>query len=782
MYVRHSRTLRTISAAVVAAVTSMAVLAVDVPAVAMDKEEKKTKSAPPRPAVTDAPAVTEAATAEAALAAAESGKRRVEVLDQRTETSTTWANADGTLTTEQSAGPIRTLKDGKWVEVDIDLKRQGDGSVKAKAHPDDLELGKPGGTKAESAKDAADAPLSQARDLVSLGTGEQKLSVQWKGGLPTPKLDGPQATYPDAVPGADLIVDATRTGFEQYLQVKERPADPSVPLTLPLKVPGLTAAQQADGSVTFTDKKTGEKTATMPAPVMWDAQVDPKSLERTNTAPIPMTVTQRGDTVELKLTPDERFLSDPATKFPVTIDPATNALSVLFDTFVQGGDTTDQSASTDLKIGWPGDRSGTTKRTARSFMTWDTEPFADALVSKAELKLYNYHSWSAQSRPWEVWASDPADTSSRWTKQPALKQKIATSTQTRSRTSNNAGYVTADITNLAKQWASAKADTTASVKVPAGTLVNGRAYTFRTTFDGTHWANGWSTPVTFTVDTNWKLTPAQQTLSAVNSALEADDVTAASASTGEYATVANTPNGQITVPWDSTSTIASTSADGSLGAELGLPGMARKGQNLNGNIVYNNPNNPVGTVVQPTADGGVRTLVTIHDASAPREYRFDLSLPDGAVAEQVDDGSIIVLEGEGEDAQAIGSFEPPWAVDAKGSLVPTSYRIENGALIQTLAFDQNTQFPVVADPFWFLASGCAANTAYYLIKNKFKKRKITWRGAGVACTEGAITGGIAKVGKYGWKYGKKFTGKSWSAGKRYKKKAWKWYAPGKRRR
>ncbi|MYY84856.1 hypothetical protein GT044_26985 [Streptomyces sp. SID335] len=147
-----------------------------------------------------------------------------------------------------------------------------------------------------------------------------------------------------------------------------------------------------------------------------------------------MKLPQHGDTVELPLTPERRFLADPDTKYPVTVDPATDGLSTLFDTFVQQGDTIDQSASTDLKLGWPGDWADTAKkqkRVARSYMTWDTSIFANALVDKAKLSLDNHHTWSCEQREGDVWAVGAAGSKTRWTNQPALTEKNATSTQTR---------------------------------------------------------------------------------------------------------------------------------------------------------------------------------------------------------------------------------------------------------------------------------------------------------------------------------------------------------------
>lgn len=231
----------------VSALTALCLLGVATPAMAAEQTDQATQDVRAKNPLGGV--VTEAVTAESALLAAQVYDRRIEVLDRRTETSTTWANPDGTLTSTVAGGPVRMLKDGVWTDVDATLHRQADGTVAAEAHPGELKLAGPGGAKARSARAAAEAPASAARDLITLGTGDRSIGVQWKGGLPAPVLDGPKATYPDAVPGADLVVDATRTGFEQFLSLKERPADGAAPMTLPLRIPGLTATQQPDDSV-----------------------------------------------------------------------------------------------------------------------------------------------------------------------------------------------------------------------------------------------------------------------------------------------------------------------------------------------------------------------------------------------------------------------------------------------------------------------------------------------------------------------------------------------------
>lgn len=414
------------------------------------------------PAAPKKSAATQAADIPSARVAARLSGKRVEALSERTETSTTWANKDGSLTTELAAGPVRFEDEttGGWRDVDLDLVQSSDGSVEPTAHPRGLKLAGKTGTPAKSLK-AAQA--STATDLVTLGEGEQQITLQWKGGLPAPKLDGTRAEYVNAVPGADVVVEATRTGFEQFVEIKQKPATDGYTYTLPLKAKGLKAKQQTDGSVLFTDRK-NKKQALMPAPVMWDSTVDARSGEHTRRVPVAMKVVTKGSSVDLVITPDAKFLADPATKYPVTVDPSTSSLSNVFDTYVQQGETVDWSNDVELDLGNPGTNNADgTPRTAQSFISWNTSPIQDALVLDAKLSLWNFHSGNnvdCKAYPWEVWSSPAASTSSRWTNRPTMTAKKATSTETRGNTSCTTqpdGWINANVTTLVQEWASAKA-------------------------------------------------------------------------------------------------------------------------------------------------------------------------------------------------------------------------------------------------------------------------------------------------------------------------------------
>ncbi|MFI0943956.1 fibronectin type III domain-containing protein [Streptomyces sp. NPDC021020] len=397
----------------------------------------------------------------AARRAAASGTR-VEVLADRSETSTTWANPDGSLTTDLSAGPVRFKRDGVWVPVDVNLRRDADGSVRPAAQPGGLRLSGGGGARPRSLRDAQQ---SGTRDLVTLGEGDRQITLGWKGGLPAPELDGTRATYKDAVPGADVVVEATRTGYEQYVDIKQRPASGGYGYTLPVTTPGLTAVQQPDGSVSFTDSE-GKVTAVMPAPVMWDARTDAVSGEHTHRARVGLKVVpDPADpaATDLVFTPDPAFLADPATQYPVTVDPSTSALGNAFDTYVQQGETVDWSTDVELDMGNPGTTNANgTPRTARSYITWNTAPIANALVSSATLSLWNFHSGNTTcaAQEWDVWATGKPSTASRWPTQPTWNTQYASSTQTKGNTAcTAAGWITADVTNLAQIWASAQTAT-----------------------------------------------------------------------------------------------------------------------------------------------------------------------------------------------------------------------------------------------------------------------------------------------------------------------------------
>lgn len=378
--------------------------------------------------------------------------RRIEVLRARTETSTVYVNPNGTVTEEAYAGPVRFTDDkGEWQTVDASLREAADGSLEAVGHPHELKVGgkhaAPKGSKGRAGRpEGVPVPLVSLED----GTG-RGMELGWFGALPEPVIEGEEGTiarYRDALVATDLLIESTRTGFEQFLELKDRSAvDANGEVSYSLTAKGLTAKADNDGSVTFTDAK-GRAAGVLPSPVMWDARVDERSGEHTHRAKVGVKVAQDGDTVTLTMAPDAEFLAAKDTEFPVTVDPAIN-IGATFDTFVQQGYGTDQSAATELKIGNNG--SG---QIARSFLSFPMKNITGKQITAAKLNLYSFHSWSCTPKGWDVWTAGQAGTATRWTHQPSWGSKQATSTQTKGFSSAcNDGWVNADVTTMVKSWA-----------------------------------------------------------------------------------------------------------------------------------------------------------------------------------------------------------------------------------------------------------------------------------------------------------------------------------------
>ena len=250
-----------------------------------------------------APLVTGRADAVSAMLAARAQGLRVEVTGDRTATSTTWANPDGTWTVDTASQPVRFTDpvSGVWRDIDLTLSQAADGSVRPAGSPYGLSFAGPGGVP------------GQARDVVSMAKGAERLSVQWPGVLPRPVVAGTstqRVRYPGVGAGVDLEVTPLRTGVEASLVLTARPAAGTASYTIPVSTAGLTVTASAGGGATLTDAH-GVVQGVISMPVMWDARVDAASGEHVHQGRVAMSVRRRGAVTDLVLTPDPAFLADP---------------------------------------------------------------------------------------------------------------------------------------------------------------------------------------------------------------------------------------------------------------------------------------------------------------------------------------------------------------------------------------------------------------------------------------------------------------------------------------
>ncbi|WP_327357917.1 DNRLRE domain-containing protein [Streptomyces sp. NBC_01304] len=312
--------------------------------------------------------------------------------------------------------------------------------------------------------------------------GDDRVALEWPGALPEPELVGQRATYKSVRPGVDLVVEATRTGFEDYLIIRDRKAAQALDeVRVTVRADGLGIEKQADGSHLLTDEKS-RRLGVIGAPTGWDAQVHPQSQEPTDSAMLDVqsSVNEEGDTAQIGYRLADDYVQDPGTKFPVTIDPGIS-LRPSFDTFVEQGYTEDQSDSPELKLGNNG-----AKQIARSFLSFPTRQVHGKHIIEAELRLFNHHSWTCEPREWEVWESGLADEDTRWTRQPKWIKKIASSTETKGGDAHcPGGWSGVKVTPLVQQWAN-KGPAAAGIGLRATDETDAKGWKRFSSADGAH--------------------------------------------------------------------------------------------------------------------------------------------------------------------------------------------------------------------------------------------------------------------------------------------------------
>jgi hypothetical protein len=409
-------------------------------------------SLPPTEVSADAPSSADS-TAQA-MADARSSGHRVEDRSQRTETTETFANPDGTWSSEIASEPVRTQDAaGDWHNIDLTLENR-DGVVAPKVS-------------------AADVTFSDGGDRVLATVSEDGKDLAWRlpnsdAALPAPVLDGATATYPNVEPGQDLVVTATATGFSHSLVLHDRPTPgESVDFALPVSTDGAKLTETAGGGLAVTTKA-GDQVVAAPQPLMWDSSAGANG-QPENVAPVDVTVTQpdqvtpegttAGSSPVVTLSPDESFLTDPDTVYPVVVDPTYTTIDN-GDVWAENADfTTGQAGSDELRAGTFD--SGSHK--ARSWLRFDTTPVAGKSITSASLSLLNW--WSQTCSGSAIRAarvtSDWVGVASRglpaltWSNQPSVTYTNAADTSTAKGYSSSCagGWVSWDVKNIVQGWA-----------------------------------------------------------------------------------------------------------------------------------------------------------------------------------------------------------------------------------------------------------------------------------------------------------------------------------------
>jgi hypothetical protein len=318
--------------------------------------------------------------APGAAAAAPAGPIAPEQVEAVTENSTTVVRPDGQRVLTLYTGAVRMRRGLDWVPVDLTLATGPDGVVRPNATAHDIAFTQTG-------------PVAHF-------AGGGSAALDWAAPLPPPRLEGNRAVYPQAHPGYDLVVEATRAGFVASLRLTQPDAPPVQALVLRTQAAGAEAetTRAADGAFN-PESAIGRVVATAPAPP--------------GPAPAPFDTTVRTTIVH-----------------------------------------TDLSGDPEMRIGTYGGAA-----VARSYLTWDLTPIAWRRVTSAVLRVHQHWSASCRPRGWEVWSAPGTGGATRWANQPAADLLRASSTETLGHTACAAGWTAVDVTGLVQAWTAAAAPT-----------------------------------------------------------------------------------------------------------------------------------------------------------------------------------------------------------------------------------------------------------------------------------------------------------------------------------
>ncbi|MEU5784057.1 LamG domain-containing protein [Micromonospora lupini] len=347
--------------------------------------------------------ISEAADSASASAAARRSGERVEVASARTELTQVFANPSGGFTAELAVVPQRVKRpDGSWAVVDLALRRGADGW--------------------RPTASVADVRFSDGGDAaaVVLSRNGRSFSLSWPGGLPRPSVSGDSATYPDVLPGTDLVLRATRTGFTHVLVVKT-PEAAANPRLRELRFDLGRDARVVRGRDGRLSALAGDEVlAAADSAVMWDSRAGAapagdgsarasaeSSADATSAGGSSdlSSAAAPGDAArvaavqvevaggDLLLRPDAALLSTAGATFPVYIDPAWSTGKSRW-----AYSTNNNSNNTDTSVARVG-RDPDSGKLYRSYFDFPLTSIRGKHIESAYVQMKLDHSWSCGNTP-----------------------------------------------------------------------------------------------------------------------------------------------------------------------------------------------------------------------------------------------------------------------------------------------------------------------------------------------------------------------------------------------
>jgi hypothetical protein len=244
-------------------------------------------------------------------------------------------------------------------------------------------------------------------------------------------------------------VTALPTGFRYDVVLRERPTEP-LEIKIPVRGEKLTLREDTDGRLRLIDKG-NSNLAVSAQPLMRSTETSKGRSAETGT--VDTTVVTADGKQTLLLKPDQAFLTDTDTTYPVTLQSAV-AITATADADVWSLTPDDPNGSgAFLKAGTESDGSK-----SRSYLKFNAAPFVGQQISNVTLSLFNIDGPSCGStvgdgiqvrRVTSWW--DPATVS--WAQQPTNTTENAVINRNSVGGSCDPAPMSWDITPIARQWA-----------------------------------------------------------------------------------------------------------------------------------------------------------------------------------------------------------------------------------------------------------------------------------------------------------------------------------------
>ncbi|MDF1488270.1 hypothetical protein [Tessaracoccus caeni] len=335
------------------------------------------------------------------------------VVDELTnETEEVLANPDRTFTLTSHTMPVRVEEDGEWLPVDTSLT-EGDGG------------------RIEPARTSVDMSFSSGGDdvLATSETEDGKVILRSPFVLPEPLIDQDVLTYPEVLPGVDLVVQVGAESYSEVLVVKdaEAAANPALAtIDFTVSSPSLSFTHRPDGSTEAVDAD-GDAVFVSPAPLMWDAApvrgVGPEASaliagEALTEVDIEADRVTKHETV-LTLTPPEESLTGDDVVFPVYIDPSIGPSRLNFAVVRSTGSTYYNTSGQDLRVGYCAWAGCSPYYKARSYFNFSIKALNDssgksAIIHSAKVTAVQVHNGSGAATDVELHKSGSLTKDTEW--------------------------------------------------------------------------------------------------------------------------------------------------------------------------------------------------------------------------------------------------------------------------------------------------------------------------------------------------------------------------------